>query len=302
MQHKRIAIITRTKNRTVLLKRAIESVLGQTYAEWLHVIVNDGGSPEIIEQLLTPYKDAYQERLMLIHNPRSLGMEAASNVGIRACESDFIVIHDDDDSWQPTFLERTVSFLEAPPAALNTSIAGVVTYSTRVLEEFDGQQVRIIDREPFNSWMTGISLYRLAASNTFPPISFVFSRAAMNDVGLFREDLPVLGDWDFHLRFAARHEIGLIREDLANYHHRVFLQGGDYGNSVVAGDDKHRRYEHLLRNEWLRQDLAAGRMGLGALVNITNSFEIVHHQLSIVSDFKQRLKNLPLLGRFFKKR
>jgi glycosyltransferase involved in cell wall biosynthesis len=237
MSFKRVTIITRTKNRTVLLRRAIESILSQSYSDWLHVIVNDGGDPAPVDELVNSFKGVYQGRLKVIHNAQSLGMEAASNVGIRASSSEFIAIHDDDDSWQSAFLERSVTFLDTPPPSLNTPIAGVVSYSTRILEEFDGQQVRIVSKESFNTWMTGISLYRLASSNTFPPISFVFSRSAMDEIGLFREDLPVLGDWDFHLRFAARYEIGLIREELANYHHRISLQSGDYGNSVIAGND-----------------------------------------------------------------
>lgn len=295
MSFKRVTIITRTKNRTVLLRRAIESILSQSYSDWLHVIVNDGGDPAPVDELVNSFKGVYQGRLKVIHNAQSLGMEAASNVGIRASSSEFIAIHDDDDSWQSAFLERSVTFLDTPPPSLNTPIAGVVSYSTRILEEFDGQQVRIVSKEPFNTWMTGISLYRLASSNTFPPISFVFSRSAMDEIGLFREDLPVLGDWDFHLRFAARYEIGLIREELANYHHRISLQSGDYGNSVIAGNDKHKQYDHLLRNDLLRQDLLEGRIGLGFLVNLANSFEIIHHQLSVLSSIKQRLESIPLL-------
>jgi glycosyltransferase involved in cell wall biosynthesis len=53
-------------------------------------------------------------------------MEAASNAGIAACDSDYIVIHDDDDSWCPDFLERTVAFLDGPEGA---RYGGVATHS-----------------------------------------------------------------------------------------------------------------------------------------------------------------------------
>lgn len=301
MKYKQVAIITRTKNRAILLRRAIESVLSQTSEDWIHVIVNDGGNPEPVDALVEEFSPRYLDRVQIIHNPESLGMEAASNAGIRASTSDYVVIHDDDDSWQPTFLERCVTFLEQPPAVLNTPIGGVVTYSVRVLEEIENNEVRILSTEPFNDWMTGISLYRLAASNMFPPISFVFSRAVMEEVGLFREDLPVLGDWDFHLRVCTNYEIGLVPEPLANYHHRVSLQSGEYGNSVIAGDDKHRRYDHLLRNEWLRNDIKSGKAGIGFLVNTAQNFEIVHHHLSFAHSVWNRLTSMPIL-KWFKRR
>lgn len=301
MDSRRVAIITRTKNRVILLRRAVESILGQTFTDWIHVVVNDGGDPGPVEELLTTFTARYQDRLLLIHNPVSVGMEAASNIGIRASNSHYVVIHDDDDTWCPEFLANCVAFLDAPPPTLNTPIAGVITYSVRVLEEFDGKSVRILSREPFNTWLNGISLYRLAASNCFPPISFVFSRAAMEDVGMFQERLPVLGDWDFHLRFAVKYEIGLIKKELANYHHRVSITEGDYGNTVVAGDDHHRRYEHLLRNEWLRQDLARGQTGIGLLANVANSFEILHRQISLVESLWQRLRNIRMARWIYRK-
>jgi GT2 family glycosyltransferase len=161
---------------------------------------------------------------------------------------------------------------------LDCEYGGVVTHSLRIIEELDGQEVRQVASEPFNEWMTSVSLYRLAAGNTFPPISFLFRRDVWEDIGCFREALPVLGDWDFHLRVCARYEIGLVPGLLANYHHRTSIQSGDYGNTVVAADAKHRAYENLYRNELLRRDLEAGQFGLGFLVNMGSSFEQLHRQ------------------------
>ncbi|UJP04453.1 MAG: glycosyltransferase [Nitrosomonas sp.] len=295
MKNQQVAVITRTKNRVVLLERAIQSVLMQTYPHWIHVIVNDGGDPKAVEALVQQFLPRYDSRVKIVHNPQSLGMEAASNIGIRASSSDYIVIHDDDDSWHPSFLERCITYLNTPPPTLGTSVEGVVTYSMRVQEELLNDKVRIISTDPFNDWMNEISFYRLAASNTFPPISFVFSRTALEEIGFFREDLPVLGDWDFHLRFCSRYEIGLIKETLANYHHRINSHTGDYGNSVIASDNKHRRYENLLRNDLLRNDLKTGKTGLGFLVNIAHSFEILHGQMSFLQAIIGRIKNIALL-------
>ncbi|MGR9051111.1 MAG: glycosyltransferase family 2 protein [Gammaproteobacteria bacterium] len=99
-----VAIITRTKNRNILLRRAIESVLGQHFRNWLMVIVNDGGDAEAVDRLVAEYESQFRGRSKVIHNPNSLGMEAASNVGIKNSDSRYLVIHDDDDSWHPAFL------------------------------------------------------------------------------------------------------------------------------------------------------------------------------------------------------
>lgn len=303
MNHARVAVITRTKNRTILLIRAIRSVLGQTCQDWHHVIVNDGGDPSEVCKVLEPFRKAYQSRLTVIDNRTSVGMEAASNMGIRACSSEFVVIHDDDDSWEPTFLVRCLEFMDSPTVPLlNREYGGVITYSLRILEEMDGENVRTVNTEPFNTWMSAVSLYRLAASNTFPPISFLFKRKVLEKVGYFREDLPVLGDWDFHLRVCLCYEIGLIPDLLANYHHRLSVFSGVYGNTVIAADSKHRTYENLYRNELLRQDLESGRIGLGFIVNIGRSFEHVHSQIWPIERVITKLKKnswLRRLARFF---
>ena len=53
------------------------------------------------------------DKLPVIHNVESVGMEAASNIGITASESEYLVINDNDDTWHLGFLEKTVSYLDA---------------------------------------------------------------------------------------------------------------------------------------------------------------------------------------------
>lgn len=284
--YSRVSIITRTKNRALLLDRAIRSVLSQTYHDWQHIIVNDGGNPDEIYKVIGPYQKTYQGRLIIINNPISVGMEAASNIGIRATSSEYVTIHDDDDSWEPLFLESCLNFMDdKSKPLLKREYGGVITYSQRIIEKIEGEIIHKIRIEPFNTWMSHVSLYRLASSNIFPPISFVFKREVLEKVGYFREDLPVLGDWDFHLRVCLKHDIGLIPELLANYHHRVDLKSGVYANTVFTANDQHRIYENLYRNELLREDFELGKAGLGLIVNMGQSFERLHGQVWIIESF-----------------
>jgi glycosyltransferase involved in cell wall biosynthesis len=94
-----VDIVTRTKDRPILVKRSIESVLNQSHQNWFHVIINDGGDIETLEMIISKYADIYRDRLKLIHNPSSVGAGPALNVGMKASNSEYIVTHDDDDSW-----------------------------------------------------------------------------------------------------------------------------------------------------------------------------------------------------------
>lgn len=276
MIHAELAVITRTRDRPLLLDRAARSVLGQECPDFAHVVVNDGGDPKEVERVLMPHRPAYGERLLVLHHPEPLGMEAASNAGIRASSSRYLAIHDDDDTWAPAFVTKTLGFLGGDQG---DGFKGVVTHSDRVVEAMGNGRVRPVSREPFNAWLRQVTLYRMCACNCFPPISFVYERQALERIGPYREDLPVLGDWEFNLRFLSRFDIGVVPETLAFYHHRPDIDQGVYGNSVFSARERHVLYDAKLRNEYLRKDLEEGRQGLGHLMNLAQSFEIVHGQL-----------------------
>jgi hypothetical protein len=81
------------------------------------------------------------------------------------------VIHDDDDSWHPEFLERTVAFLDAPEGA---RYGGVATHSHYISEEIRDDIVIEHDARPYNDWVRNVQLSEMACGNFFPPIAFVF--------------------------------------------------------------------------------------------------------------------------------
>lgn len=277
-----VSVIARTRDRPILLRRACASVLNQTFSDWQMLIVNDGGKPEEVEEVVAPLRGLFGKRLEVIHHPKSLGMEAASNAGIRASSSEFIVIHDDDDSWHPDFLSEAVEFLRADAGGI---YGGVVTHTTVVQEEITPDGARVLDRRAFNSALTTIQLDRILNGNTFPPISFLFRRSAATQIGLFNPDLPVLGDWEFNLRMLLNWEIGVIPKPLAYYHHRP-ASSAAYGNTVIAGASQHMRYESMIRNQVLRRALKEQPAIAGLLLNrmsLVSQIEQVSAQIVLIS-------------------
>jgi glycosyltransferase involved in cell wall biosynthesis len=258
-----VAVITRTKDRPLLLSRALQSVTGQICKSVRWVLVNDGGARDPVDAIAIEARERGLATTV-IHNEASRGMEAASNAGIRACDSEFLVIHDDDDSWDPAFLDTCVAFLRAEP-----HYGGVVTHSVKVEEELTADGVREIARSPFNPGLLSVYLVDIVHVNLFPPISFLYRRTALDRVGLYDESLPVLGDWEFNLRFLQYFDIGVVPRGLANYHHRAALTAAadDYGNTLYAGRSRHIEYDALIRNRMLRGDLERGALGLGFLLS-----------------------------------
>lgn len=267
--HGKTAVITRTKSRPLLLRRALESVLGQTDPDFIHVIVNDGGDATELNSLLQPFLHRYAGRLKVLNHAKSRGMEAASNQGLLASESRYIAIHDDDDAWHPEFLEKMTQQLDTAPGARR--IGGVVCFATEILERMTESSVTQVSSRSLSHMVNDLSLWRILAGNCFPPISFLYKRSVYAEIGgLYREDLPVQGDWEFNVRFLQKYNIGMLGEHLARYHTRVVEEKRSpsaYANSL-QGADRHEVYKTLIRNEYLRRDLERGQLGIGYLMNL----------------------------------
>lgn len=248
----------------MLLGRALDSVLGQSFGNWIHVIVNDGGDREPVERLVAEREKCYDGRVKVIHNATSLGMEAASNAGIAASQSRYLAIHDDDDAWRPEFLARSIAALGEAHAACK----GVISWVEEIQEHIKGGRIIEIRRRKISQHIKQVELWHMLAANIFQPISFVFERAAYEKIGPFNAELPVLGDWEFNLRFMREYDIAVINEELAFYHIRRVAEKGDYENTVTARLAEHMKYRAIIVNRLLRDDLKSGRVGVGSFVAI----------------------------------
>ena len=272
-----VDVITRTKNRPRLLLRCLESLLAQSYSHWHWVVVNNGGA-EPVESLLREYASALAGRITLIPFGEAGLLGKLTNVGIAGSANSLITLLDDDDTWQPRFLEATVPRLTTD--RLHDSVRGVCTLSNCIQEKVDAEGLISVIREyPFNPYLRNIHLASLAAVNQFPPNAFVYERRALMEVGGYNEDLPVLDDWDFNLRFNLKFNIDVVYEYLSNYHLRPETEAGDMANTVTAKENLHRFYEGVIMNLHLRADLAQGRTGLGTLLAQANARRVAESLL-----------------------
>ncbi|EJM99950.1 glycosyltransferase [Phyllobacterium sp. YR531] len=279
----RVAVIMRTKERPILLARALASIFSQTLTNWHLYLVNDGGDQAVVDNLVRSHAFAYCSQITVIHHKISLGMEAASNSALKRVEADFIVIHDDDDSWKPAFLKETVGFMMD---SANRNEIAVATNYTVVNERIEGDQIIEESRYPWHLSDERIDIRQLLTANPYPPICLLFRSAALSKIGLFNADMPVLGDWDFNLRLASIGEIGLLKKNLAYYHHRHSGNQGSYGNSIIDGVSIHRSFGIKYRNHFLRQFLNESPENLGMMLtllqkNDTIDWEMRHRLLRI---------------------
>ncbi len=244
-----VTIVMRTYERPVMLARAIASVQNQTFRDWTLIIVNNGGNPGPVEDVVRVAKSATPcGDIRVLHLSERVGMEEASNRGLAATESDFFAIHDDDDSWNARFLEVAVDGMRAHPSA-----AAVVTGIYRIHELYRDGKIRPVHSEKFYLSEERLTFRGMIGNNTFPPIAALFQRRLLSEIGEFDSSLPVLGDWEFNLRAVLAGGFVYIPERLANYHTRTPDSETASGNSITVGIDLHHQIRGQLQKRWLEE-------------------------------------------------
>ena len=250
----------RTYERPVLLARAIASVQLQTFTDWELVVVNNGGQQAGVDAVVRTAMNATPSgSIRIIHLSERVGMEEASNRGLADSDSEFFVIHDDDDSWDSRFLDVAVSALRSSPNAV-----AAVTGVTRIYETFRGGTVWPVSHEDFPLSQGRLTYRGMIGGNTFPPIAAVFRRSVLNTAGNFDSSLPVLGDWEFNLRSVVAGVFEFVPERLAHYHTRTPESDAVSGNSITVGEELHRDVKLQLQDRWLKEPAVNG-VNKGAL-------------------------------------
>ncbi len=105
-----VSILMPVYNGMPYLRQAIESVLSQTLATWLCVIVNDGSRDGTRDYLASLDDDRF-----LIIDQENAGISAAINHGLEHCAARYVARLDADDIALPTRLAEQVAFLDAHP-------------------------------------------------------------------------------------------------------------------------------------------------------------------------------------------
>ena len=109
---KYISVVIPLYNKIGHVKRAIDSVLSQTYKDFEIIVVDDGSTDDGVAVV----RGMTDSRIRLIEQSNA-GVSAARNTGIHAATSDLVAFLDADDAYCPDFLENICRMRELHPEA-----------------------------------------------------------------------------------------------------------------------------------------------------------------------------------------
>ncbi|MBS0554041.1 MAG: glycosyltransferase family 2 protein, partial [Proteobacteria bacterium] len=104
-----VTVVIPAYNAAWCIRRAVDSVLAQTFRD-VELIVVDDGSTDDTAVILRSYGNA----LHLVSQANG-GMSSARNAGIRAARGRYVAFLDSDDRWLPDKLARQVALMTAQP-------------------------------------------------------------------------------------------------------------------------------------------------------------------------------------------
>jgi glycosyltransferase involved in cell wall biosynthesis len=126
-----IAVYIVTYRRHQMLKRAIKSVLAQTHSQLCLRVVNDDPADEAVGEIVDSF---HNPRVTLFHPVEKRGATRNFNLVFQERDAPFSALLEDDNWWEPTFLESQLRVLESH------SDSPIVVGNERIWEELPQNQ------------------------------------------------------------------------------------------------------------------------------------------------------------------
>jgi glycosyltransferase involved in cell wall biosynthesis len=198
LRSRRIAVVIPSYNHAAFIGEAIGSVFAQTHADIELHVIDDGstdGSPRVIEQALAAAPAGMRcEFIARGHR----GCSATLNELIAGVRAEWVAILNSDDLLVPTRFEQML--LEVPEAGHHLSFSAVEFLFRG--EAPDSEMWHALYPSMFRNGLVlptvGFSL--LMGNFAITSSNFLFNRSLFDQVGGFRDELPLSQDWDFLLR------------------------------------------------------------------------------------------------------
>lgn len=204
-----VSIIIPTYNRANVIKRAIDSVLRQTYDSYEVVVVDDGSTDET-ESVIAGIQDA---RIRYIALKENQGVAHARNIGIREARYDYIAFLDSDDEWLLDKLELQMRLFQN-----STEDIGMVYCRMGGLTR-DGKERFVCPAQYFSRELLEGEMFRfLLRQNVIGTPTVIVRKDCLDQVGGFKETIQCLEDWEWILRIAGKWKIGFVDQVLVEVH------------------------------------------------------------------------------------
>ena len=265
-----VSVIIPTLNRADLLKRALRSVIYQTFSP-NEIIVVDNGSTDNTRDMI---KESFQNiKYYFLPNK---GVSKARNVGIKNANCEWISFLDSDDEWHPTKLEKQINFIKN-----NSKCKFLHSNEIWYRNGIHLNQLKKHKKEGGNIFKNCLKLCCIS------PSSVITKKNVFENYGLFDESFQVCEDYEMWLRISAREEICFQEDKL------VIKHGGhhDQLSKKFWGMDRFRVYaieKNLLNNNFSKNQNCLAIFYLLKKIKVLIKGAKKRNNIKIYEEFKKK--------------
>lgn len=213
-----LTVVLPTHNRPDMLSEALASIARQTYQNCSIVVVDDFSNPVVQKEALIKECD---RSIKLVNHKTSLGGAEAKNTGVRESKGEIIAFLDDDDLYDPTYLERAVSVFEKYPE-IEVIFMGIKWFGSNAQANREGYEVvmkKTMEQAggiELDSGLFKFDSKLIEALLSRIPMSFqrpVLRRSAWVKIGPYQHDC-LLWDCDFAIRASIFANCAILTDGL----------------------------------------------------------------------------------------
>ena len=238
-------IVTTYKREPQMVKRAVDSILNQSYKALEVIVVDDSPSDYIMRDDVRNTIESMGDRARYIQHEKNMGACAARNTGIENSHGEFVAFLDDDDEWLPTKLEKQMSKFKNPKV-------GLVYCSSFTCYSDGTKKAKNLVKHTDNI------IIELLRENFIGSTSFAVMRKDVAiKAGMFDVHIKSAQDCDMWIRMAQISEIDYVDEPLVNYYiHEGENISGNPKNKIQGLERLNQKYWEYIskdkKTKWIR--------------------------------------------------
>lgn len=205
-----VSVIMPSYNHSPFLRKSIESVLNQDFADLELIIVDDASSDDSAD-IIKEYLRRDRRVGAIIHG-RNMGISRTVNDGIAAASGNYIALTASDDVWKSNKLSVQMEAFKNYPNVVQWSEADVIDRSGKPLKKTYTQIYNASDAKKSGDIFNEL----LKMGNFLSGQTIIVSRENLADIR-FDEELVYLGDFKLELQLAAKCSFLFYPQSLAEY-------------------------------------------------------------------------------------
>lgn len=227
-----VSVIIPTYNRTDLVRRAVKSVLKQSYKN-IEIIVVDDASEKDIESSVCELGE-----VRYFKNEENRGPCYSRNFGIKVSNGKYINFLDDDDILFPDKIEKQVGLFEES----KDKMLGMVTCHAR--DERSGKEMVKYNKVKGNIYKELLYSFVVSGIETM-----LFKKNAVEKVGGYDENLQSSQEYDLLIRIAEFYTVDYVDEVLSQEFRSVNQISTNFRKKINGARYLYKKHDHRFKKQ-----------------------------------------------------